>query len=74
MLADRRLTQTELVRNKDAADAVVNKIAVGLPRKVRAWILEPFEDLQAPVVRKCAQPAFQRRIGDLALSHIANLP
>jgi hypothetical protein len=50
VLTRRRLTDAEFLRDEHAAHAIPDEVAVDLPRKVRAGLLEPVEDLQAAFV------------------------
>src|SRR5262252_962135 len=50
VLACRRLADTELLRDEDAADAVLDEVAVGLGREMRRRIAEPVHDLEPPLV------------------------
>ena len=50
MLAERRLGDAELLGDQLRADAVLDQIAVGLVREMRARILQPIEDLQPALV------------------------
>lgn len=50
MLAGGWLPDPELLRNEQAAHAVVDEIAFSLWGEVRSWILQPSENLETSVV------------------------
>src|SRR5215472_11477350 len=50
-----RLADAELVGDEAAADAVLDEISVDLRRKMGARILQPLQDLKAPLVGQRAQ-------------------
>ena len=52
VLAGRRLGDAKLLGNKYAAYPVADQVAVDLGRKVRPWVLEPAQYLQAPLIGK----------------------
>jgi threonine dehydratase len=52
MLAERRLRDVELLGDEEAADAVLDEIAIGLAREMRGRILQPFENGEAALIGK----------------------
>lgn len=54
-LANRRLTDAELIGDKDAAHAVFDQIPLDLPREVSARTFEPFQDEDPLVVSERAK-------------------
>jgi hypothetical protein len=52
VLTRRGLANAEFLRDEQAADAILDEIAVNLGGKVRARILEPAKNLEPAVVRE----------------------
>ena len=55
VLALGRLTDAELFRDQEAADAVLDQVAVDLLAKMFSRLAQPFQDLQPPFVGQRAQ-------------------
>ena len=55
MLTGRGLPDPQLVRDEEAADAIVYEIAVDLRREVLARVLEPAQNRQPVVVGQCLE-------------------
>ena len=55
VLAGGRLADPELIGDQYAADAVLDQVAINLRRKIRARVLQPFQDLQPAVARQRPQ-------------------
>src|SRR5260221_6360233 len=68
MLADGRLAYPQLFRQENRADPVLDGVAVDLRREMAARRLQPFQDLQAAVVRQRAQRQLELRVGCHAAS------
>jgi hypothetical protein len=52
VLTGRRLADLELLRNEHAAHAILHEVAVNLWREVRAWLLQPVENVESTCVGK----------------------
>src|SRR5204862_272629 len=68
MLGDRRLADPQLLRDQQAADAVLDQIAVDLLAEMRARRLEPFEDLQAPFAGEGAEGGRGMHLGNCLIT------
>ena len=55
MLTGRGLPDAQLVRDEEAADAIVYEIAVDLRREVLARVLEPAQNRQPVVIGQCLE-------------------
>ena len=55
VLARAGLRDPELAGDKTTAHSVLHQVAIPLRRKVFAWILQPVEHPQAPLIRQRAQ-------------------
>jgi threonine dehydratase len=55
MLADRRLTDTELLGDQHAADAVLDEVTVDLRAEMRPRALQPFQNQKPPVAGERAK-------------------
>lgn len=62
MLAGGRLRHAELARDKNAANAVFNEVAVDLGREMAARALQPVQDKQPAVIGDGAQSEFKIHI------------
>ncbi len=53
MLADRRLADTELLRDKKTTDAVLNEITLDLRWKVGTRLFQPAHDFKTTIICQC---------------------
>jgi hypothetical protein len=67
MSSGRRLGHPELVGDEEAADPILNQVAVSLRRKVGDWILEPSEDLHPSFIGQGLNDLGNKHGGSMAM-------
>ena len=64
-----RLTDAKFLGDERQTDAIFDKIAIDLWRKVRLRILQPFQNLKSPLVGERSDCPFNRHIAILLIPY-----
>ena len=64
-----RLADAEFLGDEHQTDAVFNKVAVDLRREMRLRVLQPFQNLEPPLVGERPDRLFNRHIAILLIPY-----